>query len=199
MHHFSDVLGIASTHVHWTSSRRLKLMELSKKKILRRSIILPPWEDAVQMAHADYRQDLKVRNRQWLFERGFLRVPRTLWKIQCLSFFLAIYTKNNCNKKPISNTVSLCSRNFQNVKLRLDYVEIWLFYRHSDFTWNQILANLNGPKMSVLKILEVLSFDFSKFEQLSNSKFTKFQSSESLELPKMTYLDRLNSPNFHFS
>ena len=137
MHHFSDVLGIASTHVHWTSSRRLKLMELSKKKILRRSIILPPWEDAVQMAHADYRQDLKVRNRQWLFERGFLRVPRTLWKIQCLSFFLAIYTK-----KPISNT-ALCSRNFQNVKLSLDFIEIRSFYCHYDF-----LAYSNSPKMS---------------------------------------------------
>ena len=38
-------------------------------------------------------------------------------------------------------TYPLCFRNFQNVKLRLDFVEIWLFYRHSDFTWNQILAN----------------------------------------------------------
>ena len=160
MHHFSDVLGIASTHVHWTSSRRLKLMELSKKKIQRWSIILPPWEDAVQMAHADYRQDLKVRNRQWLFERGFLRVPRTLWKIQCLSFFLAIYTKNNCNKKPISNTVSLCSRNFQNVKLRLDYVEIWSFNRLSDFAWNNILVNSNGPKMSFLAISETVNMEF---------------------------------------
>ena len=28
---------------------------------------------------------------------------------------------------------SLCSRNFQNVKLKLDFVEIWSFYRHSDF------------------------------------------------------------------
>ena len=126
MHHFSDVLGIASTHVHWTSSRRLKLMELSKKKIQRWSIILPPWEDAVQMAHADYRQDLKVRNRQWLFERGFLRVPRTLWKIQCLSFFLAIYTKNNCNKKPISNTVSLSH------KISKCEVKAWL-------CWNLII------------------------------------------------------------
>ena len=143
MHHFSDVLGIASTHVHWTSFRRLKLMELSKKKILRRSIILPPWEDAVQMAHADCRQDLKVRNRQWLFERGFLRVPRTLWKIQCLSFFLAIYTKNNCNKKANFKHCALCSRNCQNVKLRLDFIEIRSFYCHYDF-----LAYSNSPKMS---------------------------------------------------
>ena len=34
---------------------------------------------------------------------------------------------------------------FQNVKLKLDFVEIWSFYRHSDFTWNQILANSNSP------------------------------------------------------
>ena len=33
----------------------------------------------------------------------------------------------------------LCSRNFQNVKLRLDFDEIWSFNRHSDFAWNQIL------------------------------------------------------------
>ena len=38
--------------------------------------------------------------------------------------------------------------------------------------------------MSFLAILEVLKFDFSKFEQLSSPKFTKFQSSESLKLPK---------------
>ena len=29
---------------------------------------------------------------------------------------------------------SLCSRNFQNVKLKLDFVEIWSLYRHYDFT-----------------------------------------------------------------
>ena len=55
----------------------------------------------------------------------------------------------------VSNT--LCSSNFQNVKLWLDFVGIWEFYRHSDFTWNQILAYSN---MSILVILEVLNFDF---------------------------------------
>ena len=49
---------------------------------------------------------------------------------------------------------TLCSKNFQKVKLRLDFVEIWSFYRHSDFTWNQIFANSNGPKISFLAILE---------------------------------------------
>ena len=43
-------------------------------------------------------------------------------------------------------TNALCSRNFQNVKLRLDFIEIWLFYCQSDFTWNHILVHSNGPK-----------------------------------------------------
>ena len=30
--------------------------------------------------------------------------------------------------------IALCSKNFQNVKLRLDSVDILQFYRHSDFT-----------------------------------------------------------------
>ena len=65
------------------------------------------------------------------------------------------------------------------VKLRFEFVDIWWFCHHSDFAWNQILANSNSPKMSFLAIWEVLNFDFSKFEQLSSPKFTKIQSSES--------------------
>ena len=38
--------------------------------------------------------------------------------------------------------------------------------------------------MLFLAILEVLNFDFSKFEQISNTKFTKIQSLEFLQLPK---------------
>ena len=94
---------------------------------------------------------------------------------------------------------ALCSKNFQNVKWRLDFVEIWSFYCHSDFMWNQILVNSNGPKMLILTILEVLNFDFSNFEQFSSPKFTKNSKSESLKLPKMTFLDRLNSPKFDFT
>ena len=56
--------------------------------------------------------------------------------------------------------LALCSRNFQNVKLRLDFIEIWSFYRHSDCTWNRILVNSNGPKMSFLAILETLNLGF---------------------------------------
>ena len=79
---------------------------------------------------------------------------------------------------------------FQNVKLRLDFVEIWSFCCHSDFTWNQILASLNGPKMSFLAIIEVLNFVFSKFGQLPSHKFAKIQSSEFLKLQQITFLDR---------
>ena len=53
-----------------------------------------------------------------------------------------------------SQISTLCTRNFQNVKLRLDFVDIWSFYCHSDFKWNQILTNSYGPKMSFMAILE---------------------------------------------
>ena len=46
-------------------------------------------------------------------------------------------------------TVALCSRNFQNVKLRLHFFKIWSFYRHTDFTWNPILVNSNGAKIVI--------------------------------------------------
>ena len=50
-----------------------------------------------------------------------------------------------------------------------------------------------------MAILDGLNFDFSKFEQLSSPKFTKIQSSEPLKLPKMTFLDLLNSPKLDFT
>ena len=53
--------------------------------------------------------------------------------------------------------------------------------------------------MSFLAILEVVKLDFSKFEQFSRPKFTKIQSLESLKLPKMTFLDCLNSQKFDFT
>ena len=70
---------------------------------------------------------------------------------------------------------ALCSRNFQNVKLRLDFVRIWSYYCHSNFSWNWILANSNGPKMLFLAILEVPNFNFIKFEPLLSLKFTKIK------------------------
>ena len=59
-------------------------------------------------------------------------------------------------------------------------------YKYS--TWNQLLANPKGQKLSFLAVSEVLNFDFSKFEQFSSSKFTEFKTSESLHLPKITFL-----------
>ena len=50
-----------------------------------------------------------------------------------------------------------------------------------------------------MAILDLLNFDISQFEQLSSPKFTKMQSSEYLNLPKMTFLDRLNLPKLDFT
>ena len=66
------------------------------------------------------------------------------------------------NWKLTSEVVELCTmpRNIENVKLRLDFVEIWWFYRHSNFVWNQVLANSNGWKCHFLAILETQNFEF---------------------------------------
>ena len=53
--------------------------------------------------------------------------------------------------------------------------------------------------MLILTILEVLNFDFSKLVQHSTPKFTKIQSRESPKLPRMTFLDCLNSPKLYFT
>ena len=73
---------------------------------------------------------------------------------------------------------ALCSRNFQNVKLRLNFVEIWSFYHHSVFMWNQILANSNGPKMLF---------------------FGNFRGSEFWFLVNLTNVQVPNLPKFKFS
>ena len=83
-------------------------------------------------------------------------------------------------------TKPLCSRNFQNVKLRFDFVEIWSFYRHSDFTWNQIFANSDGQKMSFWQFYRFWNLIFSKFEPFfkfqiyQNSKFWTVEKSRNL-------------------
>ena len=78
--------------------------------------------------------------------------------------FKWIYFKNYSVYTP------LCSRNFQIVKLRLDFVEIWSFYCHSDFTWNPFRGIRTVQKCYFWQVLE--------FEQLSSPKFTKIQSSK---------------------
>ena len=98
----------------------------------------------------------------------------------------------------LKKNLALCSRNFQNVKLRLDFVEVWSFYQHSDFTWNQILANWNGPKMSFIAISETLNFDFSKFEQLSSPKFTKNSKFRVAKIPKNDIFGQFELPKIWF-
>ena len=61
------------------------------------------------------------------------------WVAKMSSLLFAIYWKKN-------RTSSLCSINYQNWKLRLDFVEIWSFYWHSVF-YKKSLANSNSPKM----------------------------------------------------
>ena len=57
----------------------------------------------------------------------------------------------------IHSAEARCSRNFQNVKLRLDFIEIWWCFCHSDFTWNQILAKL---KVKIVIFGNFREFDF---------------------------------------
>ena len=59
--------------------------------------------------------------------------------------FCTVWIHQNWISRKILLT-ALCSRNFQNVKLRLDFVEVWSFYWHTDFTWNQSWVYLNSPK-----------------------------------------------------
>ena len=60
-------------------------------------------------------------------------------------------------------------------------------------------SNFDSQKMSFLAILEALNFDSSKFKQPLSTNLTKIQILESLKLPKMAFLDRLNSPKFDFT
>ena len=74
----------------------------------------------------------------------------------------------------------------------LSKCEMWKFYnlpatqilRENKFWRIQMVQ-----KCPFLTILEVLNFDFSRFEQLSSPKFTNIPSTESLKLPKMTKFD----------
>ena len=103
-------------------------------------------------------------------------LPKKVNKLATLfKNLLCLMEQSEESLKPccLTCTTILCSRNFQNMKLRLDFIQIWSFYRHSDFMWNRIFGNSNSPKMLILTILKVLNFDFCKFEQLPSSKFAK--------------------------
>ena len=76
---------------------------------------------------------------------------------------------------------ALCSRNFQNVKLRQHGMEILKFACHADFTWNQILVNSNCQKCHLWH-LEVLNLNFSKFEPFLKSQIYQNSHWEFLKL-----------------
>ena len=83
---------------------------------------------------------------------------------------------------------ALYSRNFQNVKLRLDFVKIWQFYSHSDFAWNQI-GKFKGSK----------NFIFGNFRDSKPWKLVNSGVESCSKLPKITFLELLNSPKFDFT
>ena len=121
----------------------------------------------VYKIHASY--VWKDNNRSWRL-RHFL-VPFHSQQEMCSCFTLLISLLN----------LALCSRNFQNVKIRLDFVETWWFFCHSDFMWNPILVNSNGPKVSFLSILKTPNFEFLVIlglESCSNLLKSKFRTSK---------------------
>ena len=65
-----------------------------------------------------------------------------------------MYVKNPFIDTYLQVLNALCSRNFQNVKLRLDFVEIQSFYRHQNFTQNEIWRIQTIQKMSFVAILD---------------------------------------------
>ena len=73
--------------------------------------------------------------------------------------------------------------------------------KFDDSTATQILREIkfwqilkNGQKMSFMAILETLNFKFWRIWDLKVA-----QNSEPLKLPKMTFLDHLNSPKFDYT
>ena len=65
-------------------------------------------------------------------------------------------------------------------KLSKCEVKAWLccnliILRYSDITWNPILVNSNGSKISFLAISEVLNFDFRQFEHFQVPNLPNFK------------------------
>ena len=95
----------------------------------------------------------------------------------------------------------LCSRNFQNVKLRLHGVGVLRFYCHSNFTWNQILLNWNGQKCDFWQfqgVLILILVNLSNFSILLPLKFYVKSSFVELKRSKMWLLAILGGLNFDF-
>ena len=95
--------------------------------------------------------------------------------------------------------VSLCSTKFQNVKLRMTLLKF------DNFTATPILCEIKFLQIRMVQKCYFGNFEGSEFWFLVNlSNFQdpnllKNQNSEPLKEPKMTFLDRLNSPKFDFT
>ena len=123
--------------------------------------------------------------------------------LRTLIIALVIVFKWHCSstiiQKPIENSLRLARTMLQ--KLSKCEVKAWLCWKWIILPplWFYVKSNFGEFKRSKnvdLTILEVLNYDFSKFEQLSSPKFTKPKNSEPLKFSKLTFLDRLNSPKF---
>ena len=69
----------------------------------------------------------------------------------------------------------LCSRNFQNVKLRHDFVETWSFSSHSDFTKIQFWQIQTSKNVIFGNLLDSEFWIFGKFGTWKLLKFNKIK------------------------
>ena len=120
------------------------------------------------------------------------------------------------NEGYYNSSVTNCSLDFWvpvPLRVPLHYApetfKIWSYgltlLKYDNLTITQILREIKFWRIQMVKKCQFWQFYwfwiliFSKFEHLLSPKFTKIQCSEPLKLPKMTFLDRLNSPKFDFT
>ena len=84
----------------------------------------------------------------------------------------------NMNYELVVHT-ALCSRNFQNVKLRLHCFDILRFHCHLDFEWNKILLLLKMPFSPIYRLYILI------LENLTNFWSPKFSQNSNFSDPKM--------------
>ena len=90
--------------------------------------LLRKTDNRVKNVH-DMMEEVKLKMED--LERWETLTNESSQQIDCRLQRLEQISQQTANQ--LVSTVTLCSRNFQNVKLRLDFVEICSFYRHSDF------------------------------------------------------------------
>ena len=141
-------------------------------------------------SHFCRKKHIFIADKQLIYQKLHAKAPNIRFTsefVQCVSFELFYF-----------QIMTLCSKNFQNVKLRLDFISLIILlplriYVKSNF------GEFKRFKNVIFCHFWVLNFDFNKFKQLSSPKFTTIQGSESLKLAKITFLDCLNSPKFDFT